>query len=63
MMDLYDCPTPNAWKVSIMIEECALPYPLKHVDILNDEQFAPDFLATSRNNKMPAIVDRFLRRP
>src|SRR5688500_10568911 len=57
MIDLYDYPTPNAWKVSIMLEECGLPYTLKHVDILNDEQFEPEFLKISPNNKIPAIVD------
>lgn len=57
MIELYDYPTPNAWKVSIMLEECGLPYVLKHVDILNEEQFDPAFLAISPNNKIPAIVD------
>lgn len=57
MIDLYDYPTPNAWKVSIMLEECGLPYTLKHVDILNEEQFKPEFLKISPNNRIPAIVD------
>jgi len=57
MIDLYDYPTPNAWKVSVMLEECELPYTLKHVDILNNDQFKPEFLKISPNNKIPAIVD------
>jgi GST-like protein len=57
MIELYDYPTPNAWKVSIMLEECGLPYEIKHVDILSEEQFKPEFLAISPNNKIPAIVD------
>lgn len=57
MIDLYYWPTPNGWKISIMLEECGLPYRLKPVNIGKGEQFAPDFLAISPNNRMPAIVD------
>jgi GST-like protein len=57
MIDLYYWPTPNGWKLSIMLEECGLPYTLKPVNIGKGEQFAPDFLAISPNNRMPAIVD------
>ena len=57
MIDLYYWPTPNGWKISIMLEECALPYRLIPVNIGKGEQFAPDFLAISPNNRMPAIVD------
>jgi len=57
MIDLYYWPTPNGWKISIMLEECALVYRLVPVDIGKGEQFAPDFLAISPNNRMPAIVD------
>lgn len=57
MIDLYTFPTPNGWKVSIMLEEVGLPYTVHVVDILKDEQFAPDFLKISPNNKIPAIVD------
>ena len=57
MIDLYYWPTPNGWKLSIMLEECGLPYRLKPVNIGRGEQFAPEFLAISPNNRMPAIVD------
>ena len=57
MIDLHYWPTPNGWKVSIMLEECGLPYTLKPVNIGRGEQFRPDFLAISPNNRMPAIVD------
>jgi GST-like protein len=57
MIDLHYWPTPNGWKISIMLEECGLPYTLKPVNIGRGEQFAPAFLAISPNNRMPAIVD------
>lgn len=57
MIDLYYWPTPNGWKISIMLEECALPYTLKPVNIGKGEQFTPQFLTISPNNRMPAIVD------
>lgn len=57
MIDLYYWPTPNGWKVSIMLEEAGLPYALKLVDITKGEQFQPDFLKISPNNRMPAIID------
>ncbi|PTW55757.1 GST-like protein [Breoghania corrubedonensis] len=57
MIDLYTWSTPNGRKVSIMLEECGLPYKAYAVDILNDEQFQPHFLKISPNNKIPAIVD------
>jgi GSH-dependent disulfide-bond oxidoreductase len=57
MIDLYYWPTPNGWKLSIMLEECGLPYALKAVNIGKGEQFTPEFLAISPNNRMPAIVD------
>jgi len=56
-IDLYYWPTPNGWKISIMLEECALPYQVRYVNIGKGEQFAPDFLKISPNNRMPAIVD------
>jgi GST-like protein len=56
-IDLYYWPTPNGWKISIMLEELGVPYDLKYVDIGKGEQFAPEFLAISPNNRMPAIVD------
>ncbi|MGO4704295.1 glutathione S-transferase N-terminal domain-containing protein [Microvirga sp. 2MCAF38] len=56
-IDLYYWPTPNGWKISIMLEECGLPYAVHLVNIGKGDQFAPEFLAVSPNNKMPAIVD------
>ena len=57
MIDLYYWPTPNGWKVSIALEEMKLPYDVKYVNIGRGEQFEPEFLAISPNNRMPAIVD------
>ncbi len=57
MIDLHYWPTPNGWKVSIMLEECGLPYRLMPVDIGGGDQFSADFLRISPNNRMPAIVD------
>jgi GSH-dependent disulfide-bond oxidoreductase len=54
---LYYWPTPNGWKISIMLEECGLPYVVHPVDISKGEQFSPQFLAISPNNRIPAIVD------
>jgi GST-like protein len=58
MIDLYYWPTPNGRKISIMLEECELEYQVKRVDIGNGDQFAPEFLRISPNNRMPAIVDQ-----
>ncbi len=57
MIDLYYWPTPNGWKLTIALEEMALPYRLVPVNIGAGEQFKPDFLAISPNNRMPALVD------
>lgn len=57
MIDLYTWTTPNGRKISIMLEEIGLPYTAHPVNISKDEQFAPDFLKISPNNKIPAIVD------
>jgi GST-like protein len=57
MIDLYYWPTPNGWKISIALEEMELPYRTVMVNIGRGEQFEPDFLAISPNNRMPAIVD------
>jgi GST-like protein len=57
MIDFYYWPTPNGWKVSIMLEECSLPYRMVPVNIGAGDQFKPEFLAISPNNRMPAIVD------
>jgi len=56
-IDLYFWPTPNGWKVSIMLEECRLAYNVIAVNIAKGEQFKAEFLAISPNNRMPAIVD------
>ena len=56
-IDLYYWPTPNGWKITIMLEECGLPYTMIPVDISKGDQFKPEFLAISPNNRMPAIVD------
>jgi GST-like protein len=57
MIDLYYWPTPNGHKISIMLEECGLEYQVRPVDIGAGDQFAPEFLAISPNNRIPAIVD------
>ena len=57
MIDLYTWPTPNGHKIHIMLEECRLPYAVHPIDIGAGDQFKPEFLAISPNNKMPAIVD------
>jgi GST-like protein len=56
-IDLYYWPTPNGWKITIFLEETGIPYNVIPVDITDGDQFAPDFLEISPNNKMPAIVD------
>ncbi|MET0277785.1 MAG: glutathione S-transferase N-terminal domain-containing protein [Pseudorhodoplanes sp.] len=56
-IELHYWPTPNGWKISIMLEECGLPYVMKPVNISTGDQFKPEFLAISPNNRMPAIVD------
>jgi GST-like protein len=57
MIDLYTWGTPNGRKVSVMLEECGLPYKVHSVNIGKDEQFKPEFLAINPNNRIPAIVD------
>ena len=57
MIEVYSWATPNGHKVHIMLEECGLPYRVHAIDIGAGEQFAPEFLAISPNNKVPAIVD------
>lgn len=57
MIDLYTWPTPNGHKIHIMLEECGLPYAVHAIDIGAGDQFKPEFLRISPNNKMPAIVD------
>ena len=62
MIDLYTWPTPNGRKVSIALEEFGLDYRVHPVNILKNEQFDPEFLKISPNNKIPAIIDRAANR-
>lgn len=57
MIELYYWPTPNGHKITIFLEEAALPYRIVPVDISAGDQFKPEFLAISPNNRMPAIID------
>ncbi|MEQ8651412.1 MAG: glutathione S-transferase N-terminal domain-containing protein [Kiloniellales bacterium] len=57
MIDFYYWPTPNGWKVAILLEELGIDYRMKPVNIGAGEQFAPEFLKISPNHRMPAIVD------
>jgi GST-like protein len=57
MLDLYTWPTPNGHKIHIMLEEIGMPYKVIPIDIGAGDQFKPDFLKISPNNKMPALVD------
>jgi GST-like protein len=57
MIEVYSWATPNGHKVHIMLEECGLPYRVIPVDIGAGDQFKPEFLAISPNNKIPAIID------
>ena len=56
-IELYYWPTPNGWKISVMLEELGAPYEVKFVNIGRGEQFEPSFLEISPNNRMPAIID------
>jgi len=56
-IDLYFWPTPNGWKITLMLEECGLPYEIRYVNLGKKEQFEPAFLKISPNGRMPAIVD------
>ncbi len=58
MIELYYWPTPNGHKITILLEEAGVDYVIKPVDIRAGEQFEPDFLAFSPNNRMPATIDR-----
>lgn len=58
MIDLYYAPTPNGQKISIMLEETGLPYKTILVNILDGDQFKPEFVAINPNSKIPAIVDQ-----
>ena len=63
MIDLYYAPTPNGWKITIMLEECSLPYKVIPVNLGKGDQFKADFLKISPNNRMPVIVDNSLNDP
>ncbi|PPR24721.1 MAG: Disulfide-bond oxidoreductase YfcG [Alphaproteobacteria bacterium MarineAlpha10_Bin3] len=56
-IEFYFWPTPNGWKIALMLEECALPYEIEWVDLSKNEQFEEQFLKISPNGRMPAIVD------
>ncbi|WP_371423884.1 glutathione S-transferase N-terminal domain-containing protein [Tardiphaga sp.] len=58
MIDLHYAPTPNGWKISIMLEECGLPYTVVPMQLGRGDQHQPEFLKLSPNGRMPAIVDR-----
>ena len=58
MIELYYWPTPNGQKIALFLEEAELDYELKLVNLGKGDQFKPDYLAISPNNKMPAIIDR-----
>ncbi|NHB86517.1 glutathione binding-like protein [Photorhabdus tasmaniensis] len=58
MIDLYYAPTPNGHKITLFLEEAGLPYNIYRIDIGAGDQFKPEFLAISPNNKIPAIVDQ-----
>ena len=57
MIDLYYAPTPNGWKITIMLEECKIPYKVIPMNLGKGDQFKPEFLSISPNNRMPAIID------
>ena len=56
-IELYYWPTPNGYKITIMLEECGLPYEIKPININKGAQFEPSFLKIAPNNRMPAIID------
>jgi GSH-dependent disulfide-bond oxidoreductase len=58
MIELYFAPTPNGWKISVMLEECGLPYRVFPVNITRGEQLKAEFLKLSPNGRIPAIIDR-----
>ena len=58
VIDFYYWPTPNGWKVSIMLEECGLEYTIHPINIGQDDQFTAEFSAINPNSKIPAIIDQ-----
>ena len=63
MIELFTADTPNGWKITIMLEECSMPYKVIPVNLGKGDQFKPDFLKISPNNRMPVIVDNSLSDP
>lgn len=57
MITLYTAPTPNGWKVSVLLEELGLPYQVKSINLMANEQKQPEFLAKNPNGRIPVIVD------
>ena len=62
-LDFYYSPTPNGWKISIMLEECQLPYNTILMDLKKGDQFKPDFVRLNPNTRMPVIVDYEAKKP
>ena len=62
-LDFYYSPTPNGWKISIMLEECGLPYNTILMDLNRGDQFRSDFVRISPNNRMPSIIDYDTKEP
>jgi GSH-dependent disulfide-bond oxidoreductase len=58
MIDLHYAPAPNGWKITIMLEECGLPYAVHPMQLGRGDQHKPEFLKLNPNGRMPAIVDR-----
>ena len=56
-IELYYWPTPNGWKISIMLEELGVPYQVRFIDIGKGDQFKPEYLAINPNAKAPSLVD------
>lgn len=63
MIELHSWPTPNGWKISIALEEMNLPYEPHWINIGRGDQFKPEFLSISPNNRIPAIVDNSVKPP
>jgi len=57
MITLYTAPTPNGWKVSVLLEELGLPYQVESINLMANEQKQPEFLAKNPNGRIPVIVD------
>ncbi|HEX4894759.1 MAG TPA: glutathione S-transferase N-terminal domain-containing protein, partial [Solimonas sp.] len=56
-IELYTAPTPNGWKISVALEELGLPYTVRAVNLMANEQKKPEFLALNPNGRIPVIVD------